>query len=96
MQLLADNFVTPNDIFFIRNHLPVPDINAKTYELEISGEGVKTIKLSLEVGEVPWPAEGTPGCNLFEKNERILGNFNVAQNYLKLRYGEAAKTCNLF
>ena len=52
MQLLADNFVTPNDIFFIRNHLPVPDIDANTYELEISGEGVKTIKLSLEVGEV--------------------------------------------
>ena len=52
MQLLADNFVTPNDIFFIRNHLPVPDIDANTYELEITGEGVKTIKLSLEVGEV--------------------------------------------
>ena len=52
MQLLADNFVTPNDIFFIRNHLPVPDIDANTYELEISGEGVNTIKLSLEVGEV--------------------------------------------
>lgn len=52
MQLLADNFVTPNDIFFIRNHLPVPDIDANTYELEIAGEGVKTIKLSLEVGEV--------------------------------------------
>ena len=53
MQLLADNFVTPNDIFFIRNHLPVPDIDANTYELEITGEGVKTIKFSLEVGEVP-------------------------------------------
>ena len=52
MQLLADNFVTPNDIFFIRNHLPVPDIDANTYELEITGEGVKTVKLSLEVGEV--------------------------------------------
>ena len=52
MQLLADNFVTPNDIFFIRNHLPVPDIDANTYELEITGEGVKTNKLSLEVGEV--------------------------------------------
>ena len=52
MQLLADNFVTPNDIFFIRNHLPVPEIDANTYELEISGEGVNTIKLSLEVGEV--------------------------------------------
>ena len=51
MQLLADNFITPNDIFFIRNHLPVPDIDASTYKLEITGEGVKTVKLSLEVGE---------------------------------------------
>ena len=58
MQLLADNFVTPNDIFFIRNHLPVPDIDANTYELEITGEGVKTIKLSLEVGEVALPKRG--------------------------------------
>ena len=51
MQLLADNFVTPNDIYFVRNHLPVPDIDEKNYELEITGEGLKTIKLSLEVSK---------------------------------------------
>ena len=50
MQLLTDSLVTPNDIFFVRNHLPVPDIDEKVYELEISGEGIKTaVKLSLEV-----------------------------------------------
>ena len=49
MQLLTDGLITPNDIFFVRNHLPVPDIDENTYELEITGEGIDTIKLSLEV-----------------------------------------------
>ena len=101
MQLLADNFVTPNDIFFIRNHLPVPDIDANTYELEITGEGVKTIKLSLEVGEVPLLKRGLSwgeplDATYSKRIKKILGNFNVAQNYLKLRYGGAVKTWNLF
>lgn len=26
--LLTDNFVTPNDLFFVRNHLPVPKVRA--------------------------------------------------------------------
>ena len=51
MQLLTDSLITPNDIFFVRNHLPVPDIDEKTYELEITGEGIKTTKLSLEVSK---------------------------------------------
>ena len=49
MQLLSDSLVTPNEIFFIRNHLPVPDIDENKYELEITGEGINTIALSLEV-----------------------------------------------
>ena len=49
MQLLTDSLVTPSDIFFVRNHLPVPDIDENKYELEITGEGIKGVKLSLEV-----------------------------------------------
>ena len=49
MQLLSDNLVTPNEIFFIRNHLPVPDLDENNYELEITGEGINTVTLSLEV-----------------------------------------------
>ena len=48
MELLAESLITPNDLFYIRNHLPVPDIDAKEYKLEIGGEGVKSVKLSLE------------------------------------------------
>ena len=49
MQLLSDSLITPNEIFFIRNHLPVPEIDENKYELEITGEGIKTVALSLEV-----------------------------------------------
>ena len=31
------------DLFYVRNHLPVPDVDVKNYELEVSGLGVKVI-----------------------------------------------------
>jgi sulfite oxidase len=45
--ILADSFVTPSDLFYVRNHLPVPEVDPETYSLEITGIGVKTISLSL-------------------------------------------------
>ena len=38
-ELLTDNFLTPNDLFFVRNHLPVPKVDAKTHKIEIFGDG---------------------------------------------------------
>lgn len=38
--LLTDNFLTPNELFYVRNHLPVPEIDPSTYRLEISLEEV--------------------------------------------------------
>lgn len=46
--ILIDEFITPNDIFFVRNHLPVPIIDPKRYELHITGIGVKDVKLTVE------------------------------------------------
>jgi sulfite oxidase len=46
--ILTDSFITPTDLFYVRNHLPVPDVDIKDYELEVSGLGVKEINLSLE------------------------------------------------
>ena len=37
LELIADSFYTPNDLFYVRNHLPTPDISAEEYELEITG-----------------------------------------------------------
>ena len=47
-QLAADNFITPNELFFVRNHLPVPTVDEKVYKLEVEGLGMKNIKLSLD------------------------------------------------
>ncbi|XP_026480924.1 probable sulfite oxidase, mitochondrial [Ctenocephalides felis] len=38
LKLLCDSFFTPNEMFYVRNHLPVPDINVEDYELDISVE----------------------------------------------------------
>jgi len=47
--LLADYYLTPNDLFFVRNHFPVPEIDPNTYKLEITGVGIeKPIELTLE------------------------------------------------
>jgi len=46
--ILTDSFITPTDLFYVRNHLPVPDVDVKNYELEVSGLGVKELNLSIE------------------------------------------------
>ena len=44
--LLMTDFITPNDIFFVRNHLPVPTIDITKYKLEIqSRTGVSQLSL---------------------------------------------------
>lgn len=35
---VSDKFYTPNEVFFVRNHLPVPFVDKDSYSLEISGE----------------------------------------------------------
>lgn len=35
MSLMTDSFYTPNDLFYVRSHLPTPDIPAEEYELEV-------------------------------------------------------------
>lgn len=44
--ILADSLITPVDLFYVRNHLPVPDIKEKDYNLEINFKG-KDYSLSL-------------------------------------------------
>ncbi|XP_025831817.1 probable sulfite oxidase, mitochondrial [Agrilus planipennis] len=47
--LLVANFITPNELFYVRNHLPVPEVDPKKYELEVDVEGTnKSIKLTVE------------------------------------------------
>ncbi|XP_028392846.1 sulfite oxidase-like [Dendronephthya gigantea] len=49
LTLLGDSLVTPNSLFYVRNHLPVPEVDPKTYRLEVNlGNGTKPRSLSLD------------------------------------------------
>src|SRR3546814_288920 len=36
-ELLAESFHTPNDLFFVRNHMGVPAVDMNTYQIEVGG-----------------------------------------------------------
>ena len=48
MELLAESIITPREIFYIRNHLPVPEMDETSFAVEVGGDGVKNLKLNLE------------------------------------------------
>ena len=51
---LRRSFVTPSDLFFVRNHGNVPAVDAATYRLQVSGAVRQPLSLSLaELGEYP-------------------------------------------
>jgi len=45
---LLTSWITPNDAFFVRQHLPRPRINTHTYRLEVTGSVSRRMSLSLE------------------------------------------------
>ena len=49
-ELLINDFITPNEIFFVRNHLPVPELNEK-HKIQVEGLGMKR-PLTLSVDEL--------------------------------------------
>ena len=51
-ELLIDNYITPNELFFVRNHLPVPQVDdVSKFCLELSGVGVRR-PISLNINEL--------------------------------------------
>lgn len=49
LELLTDSFLTPNALFYVRNHLPVPQVSIKNYRLKVKVEGgKKPTELTLE------------------------------------------------
>ncbi len=45
---LRARFITPNQAFFVRNHGPIPELDAQTYRLEITGLVRHPLTLTLE------------------------------------------------
>lgn len=47
-ELFMDNFITPNALWYVRHHHPVPVIDPKEYRLKIKGLGIDDREFSLE------------------------------------------------
>ncbi len=47
-ELATASFLTPNDLFFVRNHGDVPEIDPHTFHLTIEGRVQKPFRISLE------------------------------------------------
>jgi sulfite oxidase len=47
IDLLTRDYITPNELFYVRNHLAVPDIDPKEYVLIVKGKGIKKHKFTL-------------------------------------------------
>lgn len=65
-QLLADaGFITPNELYYIRNHLPVPVIDPETYRLrvQIEGERGRCVRYSLEDLKTKFPHVSRTPCH---------------------------------
>lgn len=51
---LLDSFITPNELFYLRSHLPIPQVDAAAFSLKIGGEVNSPISLSLdEIKKLP-------------------------------------------
>jgi sulfite oxidase len=51
---LLDSFITPNDLFYVRSHLPVPQVDPSAWTLKIGGEVNSPISLTLdEIKKLP-------------------------------------------
>ncbi len=51
---LLNSFITPNDAFYVRSHMPIPQIDAASWSLKIGGEVNAPITLSLdEIKKLP-------------------------------------------
>lgn len=49
---LVDGFITPNELFFVRNHSPTPAIDPEGYSLRVEGAGAETeLRLDLSTLE---------------------------------------------
>lgn len=48
LEHLTEEYLTPNDLFFVRSHAPVPEIDPETFELRVNGQVGKELRLSLD------------------------------------------------
>lgn len=60
-QFSVDSIITPNELFFVRHHMPVPHIDLETFKLEIINENDgKSYSLNLEELKSKFPSHTIP------------------------------------
>lgn len=47
LAMLRHSFITPTPLFYVRNHAPVPQLEAETFKLSIEGEVERSLQISL-------------------------------------------------
>jgi len=55
IDLLTNDYITPNELFYVRNHLAVPDIDPDEYVLIVKGKGIKKHKFTLNDLKTKFP-----------------------------------------
>eukprot|EP00756_Hemistasia_phaeocysticola_P019350 Hpha_TRINITY_DN15652_c0_g2::TRINITY_DN15652_c0_g2_i1::g.98658::m.98658/K00387/SUOX; sulfite oxidase len=45
--MLVSSFYTPQDLFYVRNHMPVPVLEEEKFKVKVEGEGVKPTEFTL-------------------------------------------------
>ena len=48
LDALRENFITPQDLFYVRNHGNIPEIDVKNYRLHVNGMVERPLELSLD------------------------------------------------
>lgn len=93
--LVGDTYITPNELFYVRHHHPVPQVDVHEYRLSISGRGVK-LPLNLTLADLQ---------HLFVKHEMTAtlqcgGNRRAGMNSVKptqgLKWGTGAISTAVF
>jgi len=54
VSLLVDNFITPTELFYVRNHLPVPEVD-DSHQLEVASFGNERLTLNVEDLKTKYP-----------------------------------------
>ncbi|CAG2102832.1 unnamed protein product [Medioppia subpectinata] len=88
-ELLVQKFITPKELFFVRNHLPVPEIDIENYTLEIEGFGLKAPKtLTLDEIKTKFPKHTVVSTIQCGGNRRA--EMNKIKEVKGLSWGSAA------
>ncbi|MDX1992820.1 MAG: sulfite oxidase [bacterium] len=66
----CSSFLTPNDLFFVRNHAAVPDLDPAAYRLSVGGMVKNPLTLTLDELKNRYPAHSLPATLMCAGNRR--------------------------